>query len=170
MYKRLQAGVGNQSDSSAWLIQILHHLKLMFKYHPKKKKWDSAGDLGRPAGGEGFTEGKKKVTWQSESAHDLQVSDKSGRDGGRYNLKDESLKCSTGEGNKQGKPRPFFPMITAIMTGREKLRGLRTKNVLIQGWVLQSGVTERRAAWWSSRCCVSAIKLSEGIVLNLQIL
>lgn len=48
------------------------------------------------------------MTRQSESAHDLQVSDKSGRDGGRYNLKDESLKCSTGEGNKQGKPHPFF--------------------------------------------------------------
>lgn len=169
MYKRLQAGVGNQSDSSAWLIQILHHLKLMFKYHPKKKM-RLCRRSGKASGRGGVYWGKKKVTWQSESAHDLQVSDKSGRDGGRYNLKDESLKCSTGEGNKQGKPRPFFPMITAIMTGREKLRGLRTKNVLIQGWVLQSGVTERRAAWWSSRCCVSAIKLSEGIVLNLQIL
>lgn len=92
------------------------------------------------------------MTRQSESTHDLQVSDKSGRDGGWYDLKDESLKCSSGEGNKQGKPRPFFPMITAIMTGREKLRGLRTKNVLIQGWALQSGVTEWRAGLQGAFC------------------
>lgn len=104
------------------------------------------------AGREGVTE-EKKVTRQSESAHDLQVSDKSGRDGGRYNLKDESLKCSTGEGNKQGKPHPFFLMIAAIMTGREKLRGLQTKNVLIQGWAIWNRVTEQR---WSSRCCNKA--------------
>lgn len=100
----------------------------MFKTHSKKETLQETWKgqrLGRRKGG--------KVTRQSESAHDLQVSDRSGRDGGRYNLKDESLKCSTGEGNKQGKPHPFFLMITAIMTGWEKLKSLRTKNVLEEG-------------------------------------